>query len=297
MPLSAAFTARRKAFRAAVLRFYRRHKRDLPWRRTRDPYRILVSEIMLQQTQVDRVIPTYEAFLARFPTLGALARARCADVVRAWLGLGYNGRAVRLWQCARQVHAEHRGVLPRELQQLQRLPGVGPYTASAVAAIAFGAPVAAVDVNVGRVLSRVFAGRDDLATARVHALAHAVVPPRAAGEWAQALMDLGARYCRARPRCAECPVRTMCAYTRRHRSAIQRGRKGAASDRFHGSNRYYRGRIVRVLSTDVDLTVRALGRKVKDGFALSDVPWLLELLRGLARDGLVRVLRGRVRLA
>ena len=297
MPLSALLTARRKAFRAAVFRFYRRHKRDLPWRRTRDPYRILVSEIMLQQTQVDRVIPKYKEFLARFPTLDSLARARVADVVRAWLGLGYNGRAVRLWQCARDLQTHHHGVLPRDPQQLRRLPGIGPYTASAVAAIAFGAPVAPVDVNVSRVLSRVFKGRDQLATARVGALAQAAMPARAAGAWAQALMDLGARYCRAQPRCGECPVRTVCMYTRRYPSAAHSRRNRATSQRYAGSNRYYRGRIVRVLSTDDHLTVRALGRKVKDGFAISDVTWLHELLRGLERDGLVRVHRGRVRLA
>ena len=289
----------RRAFRAAVLRFYRRHKRDLPWRRTRDPYRILVSEIMLQQTQVDRVIGAYKRFLSRFPTLRSLARARPAQVVRAWLGLGYNARAVRLWRCACEIQTAHRGALPSDPGQLHRLPGIGPYTASAVAAIAFGARVVVIDVNVSRVLSRVFGGHDRLRAARVQDIARAVLPARAAGEWAQALMDLGAMHCRARPRCAQCPVRTLCAYAK---NAGRRGTSHATTKRstravrFVGSQRYYRGRVVQALGAHDTLSVRELGRQVKDGFTLSDLPWLHDLLQGLARDGLVRLHRGRARL-
>jgi A/G-specific adenine glycosylase len=173
------------------------------------------------------------------------------------------------------------------------LPGIGPYTASAVAAIAFGARVAAVDVNVGRVLSRVFAGRDRVSAVRLRALAQAALPRWAAGEWAQALMDLGTRYCRAQPRCEECPARKMCRYVR----ADHQRKRSHSSGSYVGSNRFYRGRIVRVLSVHDELSLRALGRKVKEGFALSDLPWLHELLRALAHDGLVRVRQGRARLA
>lgn len=290
----------RRAFRTAVLRFYRRHKRDLPWRRTRDPYRILVSEVMLQQTQAARVITAYERFLARFPTLRSLARARSADVVRVWLGLGYNVRAVRLWRCAREVVAAHRGVLPRDPAQLRRLPGIGDYTASAVAAIAFGAALTVVDVNVRRVLARVFTGRDQIGKAHLDEIARAAMPASSAGEWAQALMDLGSMHCRAQPHCTQCPVRHACMYPNARQAAARRPTAGAPrvfrTARFVGSTRYYRGRVVHALSTQGTFSMRALGRKVKDGFALSDLPWLRELLHGLERDGLVRVQRGRVRI-
>src|SRR5205807_5872195 len=134
-----------------VLSWYRRHGRDLPWRRTRAAYRVLVSEVMLQQTQVERVIPKYRAFLKRFPSLSSLARAPLADVLRAWSGLGYNGRARRLWMCARTVVAEHGGRLPRDVAVLKTLPGIGRYTAGALASFAFGASAPAVDTNVRRV--------------------------------------------------------------------------------------------------------------------------------------------------
>ena len=150
---------RTAALRRAIRRWYRTNARDLPWRRTSDPYRILVSEIMLQQTQVDRVVPKYRAFLARFPTLRALARAPLADVLRAWSGLGYNARAKRLWECAKVIVATHAARVPSDIETLRALPGIGPYTASAVASFAFDAREAVVDVNVRRVLSRSLLGR------------------------------------------------------------------------------------------------------------------------------------------
>ena len=289
-----------RAFRRAVLRFYRRRKRDLPWRGTSDPYRILVSEVMLQQTQVDRVVPKYHSFLARFPTLRTLARAPFADVLRAWLGLGYNGRALRLWRCARTVVGLHGGVLPSRLDELARLPGIGPYTAAAVAAIAFGAQLPVVDVNVARVLSRALAGRERLPAPRVSALALAALPASSAAQWAQALMDVGARYCRAKPQCASCPARSACAYARSGNKGNAQGRRPRPTPvkraRFAGSNRFYRGRVMRALCIRGKLPVRALGREVKEGFGVSDLPWLRELLGGLVRDGLIHIDGQRVRL-
>jgi A/G-specific adenine glycosylase len=286
-----------KAFQRAVLRFYRRHKRDLPWRRTRDPYRILVSEVMLQQTQVDRVIPKYRSFLARFPTLRALARARFADVLREWLGLGYNGRALRLWRCARAVVRESGGKLPSDVSQLERLPGIGAYTAAAVAAIAFGAHVPAVDVNVRRVLTRALSGRDDVAPPRVSLLAKAALPKSAASEWTQALMDIGSMHCKASPRCSDCPLRSSCAYVRARRSRSARA-AGANGSRAHpnvfiGSSRFYRGRVMRVLATHKGVRVGALGREVKKGFNVTDGAWLQGILASLERDGLIRFDRTR----
>jgi A/G-specific adenine glycosylase len=286
-----------QAFQRAVLRFYRRHKRDLPWRRTNDPYRILVSEVMLQQTQVDRVIPKYRSFLARFPTLRALARARFADVLREWLGLGYNGRALRLWQCARAVVRET-GKLPANVGELERLPGIGPYTAAAVAAIAFGVHVPAVDVNVRRVLTRALSGRDHLAPPRVSLLASAALPKSSAAQWSQALMDIGSMYCKASPRCDECPLRVSCAYVRgrrnhlNHAAGVNNNRARRASA-FIGSSRFYRGRVMRVLASHKRLQVGRLGREVKKGFSVTDGAWLQGILAGLERDGLIRFDRSR----
>jgi A/G-specific adenine glycosylase len=233
--------------RGPLLDWYLRDARDLPWRRTRDPYRVLVSEVMLQQTQVARVERAYGAFLERFPTLVALAGAPTADVLEQWQGLGYNRRAVNLQRTCRAVVERHGGRMPATLEVLLALPGVGPYTARALLVFAFEQPVAAVDVNVARVLQRAVAGRQ-LAPAARQRLGDAVVAHR---PWAtaQALMELGARFCRARPACGECPVRDACAW----------GSDGAhtpdpaatpvrrPAQRFADSDRYLRGRLLDAL--------------------------------------------------
>jgi A/G-specific adenine glycosylase len=203
-----------------LLEWYAREGRaGLPWRATRDPYAILVSEVMLQQTQVDRVIPKYLAFLARFPTLAALADAPTAEVIREWAGLGYNMRAVRLQEIARQAQREYDGKLPATLDDLLRLKGVGRYTAGAVAAFAFGAHVATVDTNIRRTLWRLFRDVEprvwpagESAAREALALAEWALPPGRAYDWQQALMDLGATVCVARrPACERCPLTEVCA--------------------------------------------------------------------------------------
>jgi len=197
-------------FRRRLLAWYRRAARDLPWRRTRDPYRVLVSEFMLQQTQVSRVLDFYPRFLRRYPSLRSLARARPAAVREAWDGLGYYRRAANLHRLAREVVADHSGVLPREPEALRRLPGVGPYTAGAVAVFAYEQPVAAVDTNVGRVLRRVFGCQTAKDT---RTMAQLLQPRRGSTAWAfnQALMELGALACTARaPKCQVCPVNGLC---------------------------------------------------------------------------------------
>jgi A/G-specific adenine glycosylase len=222
-----------------LLDWYTANRRDLPWRRTRDPYAILVAEVMLQQTQVERVIPRWHAWLERFPTTQALARASRADAIRAWQGLGYNLRAVRLHAIACQVVAEHAGVLPHSVDALLSLKGVGRYTAGAVACFAYEQPVAMVDTNVRRVLSRVF----EVDPGDVETLADAVVPPQAAYAWNQSLMDLGATVCRAkRPMCLLCPLVADCGGPR------VSPRPARPSVEFRGSQRYYRGRVVDFLS-------------------------------------------------
>ncbi len=211
---------RRAHAQNALLRWYGESGRaHLPWRHTRDPYAVLVSEVMLQQTQVERVLPKYEEFLTRFPTLEALAAAPLAEVIKVWAGLGYNMRAVRLHEIARQAVERYGGSLPGTLDELLSLKGIGRYTAGAVACFAFGLPVATVDTNIRRVLWRVFRGIEpvewppDQTTSRmVLALAEWALPRDRAYDWQQALMDLGATICQSRrPLCERCPLMDCCA--------------------------------------------------------------------------------------
>jgi len=197
-------------FRRRLLAWFRTAGRDLPWRRTRDPYRVLVSEFMLQQTQVSRVLDFYPRFLKRYPDLASLARARPRAVREAWDGLGYYRRAANLHRLAREVVRRHAGALPSDPAELEALPGVGPYTAGAVATFAYEKPAAAVDTNVRRVLGRVFGCRTAKDT---RTTASALQPRRGKTAWSfnQALMELGALVCTARaPKCGECPVRKHC---------------------------------------------------------------------------------------
>jgi len=197
-------------FRRRLLAWYRTAARDLPWRLTRDPYRILVSEFMLQQTQVSRVLDYYAPFLRRYPSIEALARARGSAVREAWDGLGYYRRAANLHRLAKEVVRRHRGVVPADPSELRRLPGVGPYTAGAVATFAYERPVAAVDTNVSRVVRRVFSCQTAKGT---RTMAQLLQPKSGKTAWKfnQALMELGALVCAARaPKCAECPVNSLC---------------------------------------------------------------------------------------
>ncbi|MFQ5512847.1 MAG: A/G-specific adenine glycosylase [Myxococcota bacterium] len=193
-----------------LMRWYARTRRDLPWRRTRDPYRIWLSETMLQQTRVETAIPYYERFLERFPSLEHLAVADEEDVLREWSGLGYYARARNLRHAARQVLREHGGELPRDAAALRRLPGVGAYTAGAIRSIAFREPAAIVDGNIERVLSRLLARRR-IPGARIWRLAAELVPTHRPDLYNQALMELGARLCSPRrPACDRCPLRSSC---------------------------------------------------------------------------------------
>ena len=222
--------------------------RDLPWRRTRDPWAVLVSELMLQQTQVARVLGRYDAFLVQFPTPAACAAAPLGDVVRAWEGLGYNRRAVNLHGAARAVAAA--GAFPTTVDGLRTLPGVGPYTARAVVAFAFEADAAVVDTNIARVLARL-AGRS-LRSAEAQAAADSWLPEGEAWAWNQALMDLGAVVCTARsPRCDECPIASGCAWRRTGNQppdpAVGSAGVSGRQSRFDGSDRQGRGRLVTAL--------------------------------------------------
>ena len=213
------------AFQAQLLGWYADAKRDLDWRRTRDPYRVWISEIMLQQTRVAAVLPYYRRFLARFPTVNALARAGRESVLRSWAGLGYYSRARHLHRAAKEIAARHGGEFPRRMEDALALPGIGDYTAAAVLSIAYGEPYAVLDGNVARVLARLGAIRGDLRRPkRWRALATAangLLPEQDAaaaslsasvsGDWNQAMMELGATLCTPRtPQCAACPVAHWC---------------------------------------------------------------------------------------
>jgi A/G-specific adenine glycosylase len=258
----------------ALLEWYAHQARDLPWRKTRDPYAILVAEIMLQQTQVERVIPKWHAWLERFPTLTALATATRADAVRQWRGLGYNLRAVRLHAIASQAVADYGGELPRSVPELLSLKGVGRYTAGAVACFAYAQPVTMVDTNVRRVLSRVFG----IETSSVESSAERLVPELDAYAWHQALMDLGATLCRARrPLCLVCPLVAECGGPRNSGLTKRAGT-------FAGSRRFQRGRIVDELRRREAVAVTELGDS--------------EIIEQLAADGLVEIdFEGFARLA
>ena len=213
MPADAAPPKTVTEFRRRLIRWFRRHGRDLPWRRTRDPYHIVVSEFMLQQTQVSRVQEYYPRFLARYPTIHDLASASPREVRETWEGLGYYRRAANLHRLAATVVEAHAGRVPDDVEGLQRLPGVGRYTAGAVAAFAFERPEPAVDTNVARVIRRAFGSKRPMPDRALWALAARLVPRRRASAWAfsQAIMELGALICTARvAKCGECPVRAVC---------------------------------------------------------------------------------------
>lgn len=204
-----------RAFREGLLDWYRRSHRTLPWRGSDDPYHVLVSEMILQQTRVEQGLPYYERFTARFPSLAALAAAEEEEVLRVWEGLGYYRRARDLHATARLIRERHGGVVPDDLEALAALPGLGPYTAAAVGSIAYGLPHAALDGNALRVLSRVFRLRDDPRRSpvrrRLQSAADRLIPPEAAGDFNQAVMELGARVCTPRgPDCAACPLAGVC---------------------------------------------------------------------------------------
>ena len=270
---------------AALLDWYARARRPLPWRSTRDPYALLVSEVMLQQTQAARVVPYYTAFLERFPDPAALAAAPSREVLAAWSGLGYNRRAPAL-QAAARIVAE-RG-WPADLTQL---PGVGPYTAAAVASFAFGAQVAAVDTNVRRVVARVHLGIEghEAPANGVSALADAWLDRDDPATWNQAVMDLGREVCRPNPRCHVCPLARVCRF-RLAGSIAARGpvRQGP----FEGSGRQVRGAVVRALRSHPSLTRTRLADAT--GFP----PERIDAAVGaLTTDGLVEDVAGVVRLA
>src|SRR6266700_3717457 len=303
---------------SSLLRWYAAEQRNLPWRSTQDAYAILVSEIMLQQTQVERVLPKYQQFLAAFPTLADLAAASTAEVISVWVPLGYNRRAVSLQSIARQVMAEYDGRIPESIDELLKLKGVGRYTAGAIACFAYRKQVATVDTNIRRVLHRIFLGLEypapRLNDSQLLTLAEQVLPPSEAYNWNQALMDLGATICSSNnPQCTRCPVQESCkAFAELGQYSlfpagnifpqlrkVAEKKVGYQARPFTSTNRYFRGRIVDLLRTvpaGQRMTLDALGPKIKPGFCADDLPWLQKIVAGLAKDGLLDYAGDGVRL-
>jgi A/G-specific adenine glycosylase len=272
--------------RARVLDWFGRAGRGLPWRATRDPYRVLVAEVLAQQTQAARAAAAWPRFLERFPDVAALAAATPAEVLRAWQGLGYNRRALALRATARAV--VERGGWPDTVEGLAGLPGVGAYTARAVACFALGLEVAPVDTNVARVLARALAGSDpsELGPAARQRLADAAMPPGRAWEWSSALMDVGALHCRPRPRCQGCPLEPRCRW-RALGPAAPTPRPRAQAP-FRTSDRRWRGAVVRALAGAADgLEVGALAEEVDAGGAGRGEGWFEGLLSRLEDEGLI----------
>jgi A/G-specific adenine glycosylase len=287
--------------RDAVLRWYALNGRPLAFRRATDAYAILVSEVLAQQTQASRAADRWERFMTRFPTVEALAAATPADVLREWQGLGYDRRGLNLWRAAGIIVERHGGRVPREVQVLESLPGVGPYTARAVAALAYGAAVGAVDTNVRRVLGRVVAGDAATLSPRgMQAVADAAVPVDRPGPWTHALMDLGATRCRPRrPACDGCPARPWCRFAAIEGMDAEPRRPGAGrapAAAFRTTRRWLRGRVMdrlRAAPDDTWVTVEApIGGHGRDAVDRA--------IDALAADGLVEVRhdrRARLRMA
>ena len=279
--------------RDAILAWYAASGRPLAFRRTRDPYAVLVSESMAQQTQAARAAEYWERFMARFPTVEALAAATPADVLRAWQGLGYDRRALALWRTARMVVEQMDGQIPSAVAELEKLPGIGPYTARAVAAIAFGIPVGAVDVNVRRVLGRI-AGIDPAAdhASAMQRLADESVPAGRSADWTHAVMDIGATLCRPQdPNCGACPARPWCRYAStsigRSRGAPARSPRPrrAPATPFPSTNRWLRGRILDRLRAAPDGEWVPLDSSI----GVHDVTRVLAAAKAMAGDGVVEL--------
>lgn len=278
-----------------ILRWYARHGRRLPWRGIRDPYRILIAEIMLHQTQVNRVLLLYPVFLRRFPTLRSLARAPQSAVVIAWRGLGYNNRAVRLHKLAGMLVRESGGALPEQVDELERLPGIGKYSAHALAVSVHQRDLPVVDVNIRRVLSRLFWSMPTTADLRpekeIWEHAEALVPRGRGYQWMQALMDLGATVCTARaPACPKCPVEELCVSVRTM-ARVRPLRITRESLMAGEPNRIYRGRIIETLRSGGGrngIHAVKLGKAIYPRFSHRHELWLRRLLAGLEKDGLIR---------
>lgn len=305
-------------FQELLFAWYEKNKRDLPWRVSgfrdmvhgsrllRDPYKILVSELMLQQTQVTRVIPKFEKFIKRWPTIESLAQAKLSEVITAWRGLGYNRRAKYLLETAKLVTYSPGGKFPRETQSLKKLPGFGPYMVSAIRVFAFGEQDAVIDVNIARVFTRVESGElrmENVRQKELRELAEQSIPKGKADEWHQALMDFGSSVCTARnPKCSSCPLSRIC---RANRLAETNGfpsfadwlvlqpktrkvSKKDAGKKFEETDRYFRGRIIDFLRAG-EKPMEEVSNHILSTHKLVDRKRFGSIVESLVIDGLICV--------
>ncbi len=281
-----------QVFQNLVLDWYMVNKREFLWRReTPEPFITLVSEVMLQQTQTARVEEKLPQFLEQFPTIFALAEATNADIIRAWKGMGYNNRALRLRDAARYICEHHKGLIPQTFDELLVLPGIGRYTATALMAFSFGLDVAVVDVNIRRVYSRVFYSMETTASVtsenNINEIARSIYPKGRASDWHQAIMDIGAHFCAARqPDCINCPLRLHCVSAG---AMIEYTLPKRAEPSYNGiPRRIWRGKIVELLRNAHTISPEAMsvalfGELPDD----RDHKWLLEVLPALEKDGII----------
>jgi len=277
-----------------LLRWYGKHGRQLPWRESDDPYSILVSEVMLQQTQVIRVVDKYIQWMTCFPSLKHVARATKRDVLMAWSGLGYNRRALNFHACAKRIVTKHNGIVPNKIDTLMTLPGIGRYTAHAVACFAFRRRVPVVEVNIRRVFSRVYFKRtsplDLLPEKEAWILAESLLPSRAYYNWHQALMDLGSTFCSAtNPECNNCPVAQHCLSAGKIPPNETTRRKLTSTV----PRRIYRGKILALLVAVQGhcMSFAALGKSLHCKFGGEHTVWLMDILLTLERDGMIDAFR------
>lgn len=279
-------------FQNTVLDWYKNNKREFLWRReTPEPFLTLVSEVMLQQTQTARVEEKLPIFLEQFPTIFVLAEANNADIIRAWKGMGYNNRALRLRDAARAVCEIHKGNIPQELDELLALPGIGRYTATALLAFSFRIDIAVVDVNIKRVYSRVFFKMETTSSVapqkEINEIADNIYPKGLSSEWHQAIMDIGALYCTARqPDCKNCPLRDFCKSVG---AMIEYTAPKRAEPSHNGiPRRIWRGKTVELLRNNHAMELENISLSLFGAFAThEDSKWLYQVLQTLEKDGIV----------
>lgn len=280
---------------AKLLNWYVSEKRDLPWRKTDDPYKKFVAEIMLQQTQVSRVVDKYQEFVERFPSFEVLAKTSRTEVIRMWSSLGYNIRAVRLHVIAKRIVDKHEGILPSNPQILRTFKGVGQYTVAALSSFAFGENTAVVDTNIRRILTRLTGQTSPLRAEQLEAVARSFLPSGNTSDWNQALMDLGAAVCLPKPKCDICPLNAHCSSA----SLFEKCTGAVAHQRpayvappqppFKGSRRFFRGRIIEALRLSPNgLTLDQLHDLVHPD---SQLPQFLVIVEGLESDGLLNMFK------
>lgn len=278
---------KRREFTKILFRWHQTHYRDMPWRRTHDPYRILVSEIMLQQTQVERVRTKYSEFLKQFPNVHALAEASLGDVLCAWSGLGYNRRARYLYECAKHVVGKYRGKFPDDCYELKQLPGIGLSTAAALLAFSFGKDAPMIDTNIRRILVRVFFRNKKQSIPsdkELYIFAQGLIPKGKGRAWNYAMLDLGAILCTARNHSDECPLIKL-------HGAVGDFQYKKSQKKFAGSRRQVRGQILRSLTEHKGTTLTALAQEL--GKTKKEI---IQIVSDLMRERLVSFARGKVML-